>query len=157
MQCFCYTYMCIHTYTYVCMCVCRFFSLLQEKKVSLLFSLLVFRPDTFSLSLLVYFPHPCFFLFVSFHFSLCSLLSSTSLVFSLNVPALLPGPGHWCDGPHENLHPDLYPFWCVGLVLPTPSFSHSGLFICDIHFGITHLVPHHCTHATIEVCRDSTP
>lgn len=39
-------------------------------------------------------------------------------------------------------------FGVVGVVLSSP-LSHSGLLICDMHFGITHLVPHHCTPALL--------
>lgn len=50
---------------------------------------------------------------------------------------------------HVNIFvPTCVHFGVFGVVLP-PSLSHSGLFICDMHFGITHLVPHHCTPALI--------
>ena len=111
-----------------------------------------FRPKhIFTFSLPLFSPPFSFFPFISpllFLYSL-SLSLSLSLSPSLNVPALLPGSGHWCGGPREHFRPDLCAFWCVRGCAAPPSLSHSGLFICDMHFGITHLVPHHCTPALI--------
>lgn len=49
---------------------------------------------------------------------------------------------------------------CVhyGVVGGCPSLlSRSGLFICDMHFGITHLVPHHRIPALIVFVGKFTP
>lgn len=146
------------------MCCCFFspFSIQEISFFVFFFPLLVFRPDTFSLSLFLCFPRPSLFLplFVPFHFSPSSfIIFPPSLFipsFSLNVPALLPGPGHWCGGPREHFRPDLCAFWC-GLGCAVPTHSHSGLLICDIHFGITHHVPHHCSPALIVFVRKFTP
>lgn len=145
---------------------CSFFPFFNTRNQFLrlfFFPLLVFRPDTFSLSLFLCFPPP-----FSFSPPLCSVsfpplflyylspFSLYPLFLSLNVPALLPGPGHWCGGPREHFRPDLCAFWC-GLGCAVPTHSHSGLLICDIHFGITHHVPHHCSPALIVFVRKFTP
>ena len=48
-------------------------------------------------------------------------------------------------------HVNMFVLTCVhfGLGCAVSTLSHSGLLICDMHFGITHLVPHHCAPAII--------
>lgn len=141
------------------MCCCIFVFLPQYKKSVCFFSLLVFRPDTFSLSLFLCFPHPSLFppsLFplhpppphplFSFPFSLSPPLS----MFLLSCLVL-----DFAVVDHVNIFvPNSVHFGVVGFVLPLP-LSHSGLFTCDMHFVITHLVPHHCTPALIVFMGDS--
>lgn len=133
------------------MCCCLFF-LPSMREICFLifcyFSLLVFRPEAFfhSLSLFLCFPHPSlFFLFMCFHF--LPLFSFSVFISSLIVPALSPDPGYSCGGAHVNI----FVLTCLhfGLVCDVSTHSHSGQLIRDMHFGITHLVPHRCSPAII--------
>lgn len=89
------------------------------------YTLFDFRPYTFSLSLFLCSPAPLWFS------SLFPFICPAPLSRCLSMCPLSPGLGHWCGGPPT------FASWPVCII------SHSGLFICDIHFGITHPV---CLH-----------
>lgn len=130
------------------MCCCIFFPSLNTRNQFFFLFFFTFGfsdQNTFSLSLFLCFPRPSLFFpsfppssfILSLSFALsqcsCSLAWSRTLVW-------------WTTWTFSSWPVCI--LVCSGLCCP-PSLSHSGLFICDMHFGITHLVPHHCAPALI--------
>lgn len=111
------------------------------QEISFFFSLLVFRRDTFSLLSSSVFPSlvfPSLFPFIPL-LVVCSLpLLSMFLLSCLVLDIAVVD--------HVNIFVPNSVHFGVG---PFPQLSHSGLFICNMHFGITHPVPHHCSPALI--------
>lgn len=136
----------------MCCCIFFFFSLDVKNQFLLFFFFFTFDFQTwhiFTFSLPLFSPPFSFFPLCFPSFPPLVLYSLSLSLFPLSMFLLTCLVLDIGVVDHVNIFvPTCVHFGVVGVVLSPPS-SHSGLFICDMHFGITHLVPHHCVPALI--------